>query len=197
MTEPDSELMERYRDGDEDAFRLIVQRFQRPLINFFFRLTWDRFAAEDYAQEVFVRLIRHRANYRPTAKFSTYLFRIAKNYWIDRYRERATSPRPASLEATVGGEDGDGPSLRNTVASDLPGAEELLDRKEIRRRVREALLLLPEEQRLVFVLSENQGLRYSDIAQVMEIPVGTVKSRMHAAVLRLRELLKDMAHGTS
>lgn len=197
MTEPDSELMERYRDGDEEAFRVLVQRFQRPLINFFFRLTFDRFIAEDYAQEVFARLIQHRLTYRPEAKFSTYVFRIARNFWIDRYRAKASSPKVASLEAPVGGEDGKEMTLKDTVAGNSPDAAEEYQRKEIRRRVQEALLRLPEEQRLVFVLSENQGLRYQDIAEVMEIPIGTVKSRMHAAVLRLRELLEDVANGNA
>ena len=99
MPESDSELMERFRDGDDDAFPAIVQRFQRPLVNFFYRLTWDRFTSEDYAQEVFARLIRHRKSYKRSAKFSTYLFRIAKNYWIDRYRERVKAPKMTSLKA--------------------------------------------------------------------------------------------------
>ncbi len=193
MTEPDSELMARYRDGDEQAFAALVDRYQRPLVNFFYRLVWNRATAEDYAQEVFARVIRHRGSYRPEAKFSTYLFRIARNYWIDRLRERASSPPPASLETPLSGCDGQAPSLRDTVAGKEPEPPEALRQQEIGRRVRAAVEALPEEQRLVFVLSENQGLRYAEIAEVMEIPVGTVKSRMHAAVLRLRELLKDVA----
>jgi RNA polymerase sigma-70 factor (ECF subfamily) len=192
MAPSDSELMERYRDGDEDAFRKLVERFQKPLINFFFRLTWDRYLAEDYAQEVFARLVRARASYHRSAKFTTYMFRIAKNYWIDRYRSKASAPHVASLEAGIGGQDGRPLTLRDTVEGTLADPEEMLDRKVIRRRVEEAVKRLPEEQRLVFVLSENQGLKYADIAEVMEIPVGTVKSRMHAAVRRLRDLLKDL-----
>ena len=102
MPESDSELMERFRDGDDDAFPVLVQRFQRPLVNFFYRLTWDRFTSEDYTQEVFARLIRHRKSYQRSAKFSTYLFRIARNYWIDRYRERTNAPKMTSLNVTVG-----------------------------------------------------------------------------------------------
>lgn len=192
MTESDSELMERYRDGDESAFRELVLKFQRPLINFFFRLTWDHYLSEDYAQEVFARLVRYRANYRRTAKFTTYMFRIAKNYWIDRYRERKSAPDLVSLETPVGSSDGRSLQLGQTVESDAPLPDDLLRRREIGERVAAAVKQLPEEQRLVFVLSENQGLRYADISEVMEIPVGTVKSRMHAAMRRLRELLKDV-----
>jgi RNA polymerase sigma-70 factor, ECF subfamily len=192
MPESDSELMERYRDGDEDALPILVQRFQRPLVNFFYRLTWDRFAAEDYAQEVFLRLIKARASYQRRAKFSTYLYRIAKNYWIDRYRERVSAPKVTSLNATIGSDEGRGQSLGDLVEGRSPAPAEEFKRKEIRRRVKDAVAQLPEEQRLVFVLSENQGLKYADISEVMEIPVGTVKSRMHAAMRRLRELLKDL-----
>jgi RNA polymerase sigma-70 factor (ECF subfamily) len=195
MPESDSELMERFRDGDDDAFPSIVQRFQRPLVNFFYRLTWDRFTSEDYAQEVFVRLIRHRKSYRRKAKFSTYLFRIAKNYWIDRYRERVKAPKMISLNLTVGTGEGRGLSLGDMVEGKVPAPAEELNRKDIGERLKDAVSRLPEEQRLVFVLSENQGLKYAEISEVMEIPVGTVKSRMHAAMRRLRVLLKDVYDG--
>jgi len=195
MPESDSELMERFRDGDDDAFPAIVQRFQRPLVNFFYRLTWDRFTSEDYAQEVFARLIRHRKSYRRTAKLSTYVFRIAKNYWIDRYRERVNAPKMTSLNASVGTGEGRGLSLGDTVEGKSPAPAEEMRRKEIRERLAEAVEQLPEEQRLVFVLSENQGLKYAEISEVMEIPVGTVKSRMYAAMHRLRDLLKDLYDG--
>ncbi len=185
--------MERFRDGDDDAFPGIVARFQKPLVNFFYRLTWDRFTSEDYAQEVFARLIRHRKSYRRSAKLSTYVFRIARNYWIDRYRERANAPKMTSLNMTVGTGEGRGLSLGDTVEGSGPAPAEELKRKEIRERLKEAVECLPEEQRLVFVLSENQGLKYAEISEVMEIPVGTVKSRMHAAMRRLRDLLKDLS----
>lgn len=195
MAESDADLMLRFRDGDEDAFLRLVQRFQRPLVNFFYRLTWDRFTAEDYSQEVFARLVRHRSSYRPTAKFSTYLFRIAKNYWIDQYRAKAAAPKVTSLQVPVGDGDGRAIELGDTVEGSGSRPEEMFGLKEIRERVKEAVSRLPEDQRLVFVLSENQGLKYADIAEVLEIPVGTVKSRMHAAVRRLREMLKDVADG--
>jgi RNA polymerase sigma-70 factor (ECF subfamily) len=192
MIDSDSELMERFRDGDEDAFRMLAQRFQRPLVNFFFRLTWDRFTAEDYAQEVFQRVVRARRGYRPEAKFRTWLFRIAKNYWIDRYRERKNAPRMSSLDQPIREDQGRPISLEDTIEGSSPRPELEVHRKEIGGAVKAAVARLSEEQRLVFVLSENQGLRYAEIAEVLEIPVGTVKSRMHAAVRRLRELLKDV-----
>jgi RNA polymerase sigma-70 factor (ECF subfamily) len=192
MIDSDSELMERFRDGDEDAFRALAQRFQRPLVNFFYRLTWDRFMAEDYAQEVFARIVRARAGYRPEARFRTWLFRIAKNYWIDRYRERKNAPRMSSLDQPVRQDEGKPITLEDTVEGPSPRPEDEARRKEIAQAVKRAVARLTEEQRLVFVLSENQGLKYAEIADVLEIPVGTVKSRMHSAVHRLRELLRDV-----
>lgn len=192
MIDSDSELMERFRDGDEEAFRTLAQRFQRPLVNFFYRLTWDRFTAEDYAQEVFARIVRARARYRPRAKFRTWLFRIAKNYWIDRYREGKNAPRMSSLDQPIGQDQGKPLTLEDTVEGPSPRPDDEVRRKEIGEAVKEAVKRLSEEQRLVFVLSENQGLKYAEIAEVLEIPVGTVKSRMHSAMHRLRELLRDV-----
>ena len=192
MTDSDSELMLRFAGGDDDAFRQLATRYRRPLVNFFYRLTWDRFTAEDYAQEVFARIVRARSRYRPEAKFRTWLFRIAKNYWIDRYREQKAAPPMSSLDHPVADNDGRPVTLTDTVEGSSPRPEDEVRRKEILVAVKTAVGRLPEEQRLVFVLSENQGLRYAEIAEVLEIPVGTVKSRMHAAVRRLRELLKDV-----
>jgi RNA polymerase sigma-70 factor (ECF subfamily) len=192
MTDQDSELMLKAGEGDDDAFNSLARKYERPLINFFYRLTWDRFTAEDYAAEVFLRVFKARARYKPVAKFRTWLFRIAKNYWIDRCRERATAPDMVSLSVTVGREASRPLELEDTVAGPAPRPAKEYDRKVIGKAIKEAVARLPEEQRLVFVFSENQGMRYSEISEVLEIPVGTVKSRMHAAVRRLRELLKDI-----
>jgi RNA polymerase sigma-70 factor (ECF subfamily) len=192
MTDSDSELMLRYRDGDEDAFRQLLELHQRPLVNFFYRLTRERFTAEDYAQEVFARVIRAKARYKPVAKFRTWLFRIAKNYWIDRCRERAAAPNMGSLDVPIHEEGGKPMALREAVEGSSPRPGDVMRQKEIGDAILAAVSQLPEEQRLVFVLSENQGLRYAEISEVLEIPVGTVKSRMHSAVRRLRGLLKDV-----
>ena len=195
MIDSDSELMERFRDGDVDAFQVLADRFQRPLVNFFYRLCWDRFTSEDYAQEVFARVVRARKGYRPEAKFRTWLFRIAKNYWIDRYREKRNRPFVGSLSHTIRDDGGKAVTLEDSVEGSSPQPDQEARRGEIRIAIETAVQELSEEQRLVFVLSENQGLKYAEIAEVLEIPVGTVKSRMHSAVRRLRELLKDVYDG--
>lgn len=184
----DAELMRRFGEGDDEAFRRIVERHERPLLGFFWRRCLDRALAEDCVQEVFLRLVRHRGSWRPDAKFTTYLYRIAENHWIDRYRSRKSAPPAASLEGLTDPEEADG-----TAAFAAPGAApaDRASQIELGTRIRRAVLRLTDEQRAVFALAETRGMKYEEIGRVLGIPVGTVKSRMHAAVTRLRELLAE------
>lgn len=184
----DAELMRRFGSGDDDAFRRLVERHERPLTGFFWRRCLDRAIAEDCVQEVFLRLVRHRGAWRPEAKFTTYLYRIAENHWIDRYRSRKSAPPEASLDGLVDEELGDASS---TFASADAAPGELAAQRELGERIRRAVMRLSDEQRAVFALAETRGMKYEDIGRVMGIPVGTVKSRMHAAVTRLREILAE------
>jgi RNA polymerase sigma factor (sigma-70 family) len=183
----DAELMRRFGAGDDEAFRRLVERHQKALLGFFWRRCLDRALAEDCVQEVFLRLVRHRGSWRPEAKFTTYLYRIAENHWIDRYRSRKSAPPEASLEAMTEEEPGTGSGF----AASGPTSSERAGQIELGERIRRAVLRLTQEQRAVFALAEARGMRYEDIAHVLSIPVGTVKSRMHAAVTRLRELLAE------
>ncbi|MBI4613928.1 MAG: sigma-70 family RNA polymerase sigma factor [Planctomycetes bacterium] len=187
----DIELMEAVRDGDDGAFSVLVERHWNTLLVFFHRLTWDRDAAEDWAQEVFCRIYEARREYRPSAQFTTYLFRVARNYWIDCYRKKGRRPKEQSLESP-GRSEGDrrGGGMRDRLAGDLPSPSDSLKRIEVLAQVRAALDELPPEQRIIFQLSEDQGMKYKEIAEALDIPLGTVKSRMFAAMNRLREILK-------
>jgi RNA polymerase sigma-70 factor (ECF subfamily) len=185
---PDAELMRRFGEGDDAAFRKLVERHQKPLLGFFWRRCLDRAVAEDCVQEVFLRLVRHRGSWRPDAKFTTYLYRIAENHWIDRWRSKKAAPPQTSLEGLADGEDGDAAS---TFAAAGPAPADRAGQIELGDRIRRAVLRLTPEQRSVFALAETRGMRYEDISRVLDIPVGTVKSRMHAAVTRLREILAE------
>jgi len=189
MNQTDVELMLRVREGDPEAFSDVVGRHQKPLLNYFYRLTWDRQKSEDLAQEVFLRLYRARASYSPQAKFTTYLYRIARNLWIDRYRSQKSSPGETSLDGPIGREGGRELRLRDQIAAPGRSPSEEAGGRELVRAMKSAVSELPEEQRQVFVLAQFQGLPYAKISEIMEIPEGTVKSRMHAAVRRLRGLL--------
>jgi RNA polymerase sigma-70 factor, ECF subfamily len=187
--ERDLALMRRFQAGDVDAFTDLYEAHLRGLLNFFFRLCWDRSLAEDFAQEVLLRIYKSAHKWEPTAKFTTYLYRIARNYWIDHCRLLSTQKENVSLDARFGAEDS--ATLMDRLPDDIRPPEDDLDRRELYCAIMKALAQLPDEQRMVFVLSEIEELKYNEIAEIMEVPLGTVKSRMHTAIGKLQELLGD------
>jgi RNA polymerase sigma-70 factor (ECF subfamily) len=180
--------MRRFGEGDDAAFHRLVERHQKPLLGFFWRRCLDRALAEDCVQEVFLRLVRHRGSWRPDAKFTTYLYRVAENHWIDRWRSKKSAPPVVSLDGLTG--DADVESAGAFPAPDAPPGDRAAQ-LELGEKIRRAVLRLTDEQRSVFALAEVRGMRYEDIGRTLGIPVGTVKSRMHAAVSRLREILAE------
>ncbi len=186
---PDEELMLSAGRGRVEAFEALVGRYEAALVRYFYRCTWDRARAEDLAQEVFVKLFTHSRDYEPTAKFTTYMYRVAHNLWVDDFRRRRHERGQVSLEA----EGGDGTSLREVVLSGADDPRDSARKEEIVEAVIEAVESLPEGHRAVFVLAEVEGMKYAEVAGILGIPEGTVKSRMHAAVIRLRERLAAVA----
>ncbi|MBI4564428.1 MAG: sigma-70 family RNA polymerase sigma factor [Planctomycetes bacterium] len=186
----DQALIEAIKKGDLAAFTELVSRHQRALVNFFYRCAWDLQTAEDCAQEVFVKLYAHLDAYEPRAKFTTFLYRVARNLWIDKVRAREADPKPISLEGTGGGAQN--VPLKDRIPSRGETPIETLTRREMQEALRRAIDALPKEQRLVVVLSEMQGLKYQEISEILEIPVGTVKSRMHTAIEKLKDLMRDI-----
>jgi RNA polymerase sigma-70 factor (ECF subfamily) len=170
----DFELMRRIRAGDGDAFAALVRRHQQPLLNFFARMGADR-DAEDMVQETFIRVFGYRERYRPTAKFTTFLYTVARHVWVDAVRRDSRRQRfEEALEAESAAVHDGG----------LGTAQAHMD-------VQAALARLPERLRSVVILSVHQGLRYREIADVLGIPPGTVKSRMFLALRRLKEMLDE------
>src|SRR5271154_3734565 len=187
MNDPDTALMERIRDGDQQAVVELVDRFQHELMGFFYHLSWDQLVAEEMVQDVFVNVYRSRSRYQPTARVRTFLYRIAHNLWIDHMRRQK---HHLSLDAEMGER-----SLRLSDVLKAPSGEDpdAANRDEtIRSRIQESLNGLPEGQREVFVLANNHGMKYQEISEVLGIPEGTVKSRMHNAVRTLRDDLQDL-----
>lgn len=179
--------MLRVKRGDPRAFTELVERFVRPLASFFHRLGADAATAEDCAQDVFLKLFRTRTAYEPRAKFSTYLFSIARHHWIDVVRHRAAGPTTVSSDAG-GGDDAHGSPADRLVAGD-PGVDARAQADEVGAALRRAVASLSAEQREVFALVQQDGMRYQEIADLLGIPVGTVKSRVHAVMNALRERL--------
>ena len=191
MTDDDARQMIAFRDGDVGAFSALVDRYQKTLVRFFYTQCFDRQLAEDLSQETWRRIYRSREDYVPRARFSTFLFRVARNLWIDQIRQRQKRGPTVSLDQEwTSADDGTGGALVDAMPSEEEDPRERLLREELRRTIEEALDRLGDGQRDVFVLAEFEGLRYHEISEILEIPVGTVKSRMFNAMRRLRELLK-------
>ena len=172
VVDPDAELMREVAAGDEAAFVQLVQRHQRPLLNFFARMGVSS-DGEDLVQETFVRLFRYRRSYRPSARFTTFLYVLARNVWADRGRRVVRLERLAShLER----------EMEIATQPERPGASESID-------VDAALSRLSPKLREVVVLNIYQGMRYQEVADVLGIPLGTVKSRLNLALTELRQII--------
>jgi RNA polymerase sigma-70 factor, ECF subfamily len=186
MVVADDELMSVFQGGGNDAFCELVDRYQRPLVRFFMLRGRGAEEAEDCAQDVWRKIFRARHDYTARAQFRTYLFRVARNHLIDRMRTaEARHPwLPFEEETAAGAMQGCADAARDGDPIDHAAARELLE------RVHAALERLPEAQREVFTLAHLDELTYDEAADVLGVPVGTIKSRMFHAVRRLRELLK-------
>jgi RNA polymerase sigma-70 factor, ECF subfamily len=182
--EEDLRLMGRARDGDVEAFSLLVRRHRERVSGFLYRLSWDREKAEDGAQEVFLRVWLSRRRYEPRARFTTFLYQVAQNYWLDERRKARARPEEVELTEPAGERRG---TLPRAPAITEPQHQLFLRYRQW--RIRQAIARLPERHRLVFVLAHLEGYRLAEVAEMLEIPVGTVKSRMNTAVRLLRDWL--------
>ena len=188
----DAELMQQFVAGDEKAFRALVERHRSPLVNFLYRHLWDRDAAEDMAQEVFCKLVVHSKQYQPqgSGSFKAYMYRIAMNMWINKCRKDGRRPQVLSLNRPADGKDA--PQFADRVVDRYRTPKTAFEQEEVMQAIQQAIQSLPEEQQMVFNLSEGQGLKYLEIATALDIPLGTVKSRLHLAVKKLRGMLRNL-----
>jgi RNA polymerase sigma-70 factor (ECF subfamily) len=174
----DSALMLRYKDGDTAAFETLYRRHNDALYRYLLRLSQHPAAAEDIFQEVWGKIIQSRKNYRPTAKFSTFIYRVAHNCFIDHVRRNKRHSNNTDLD----------PDLHADM-SEPP--ETLVERSLAKERLALALQHLPEEQRDVFLLHEEAGLGLDEIAFVTGCNRETAKSRLRYAVEKLRDALLE------
>lgn len=187
----DEELMELYADGRVDAFDLLVKRHEKPLFHFIRRSCGRKDQAEEILQEVFLRVIKSASRYEQTAKFTTWVYTIARNLCIDKARKANTRGTEVSMDKPHEGNP-DGQTLAQRMAdNDADSASVQYDRAQFRKELEQALQALPEEQREVFILREFSGLKYREIADAVDCPVPTVKSRMRYALETLRGHLAD------
>lgn len=178
--------LEALRDGDPRPFEALVRARAPTLVGFFRRLGAGRAEAEDLTQDVFLKLYRNAARYRPQGTVQAYCLRVAHNAWIDRRRRLSARPEAGPLPVAEGAAE-PGSAREPSSREAAPGAA--LEAHDEGERLARALASLPRGQAEVFELAVLQGLAYADVAAALEIPVGTVKSRVHHAVRRLRAAL--------
>lgn len=187
QSDPDAALMLRVKRGDRAAFAELVDKYRQPLLNFIFRTLRDESEAEDLAQTVFLQVFKSRARYKQTAKFSTWLFTIARNLCLNELRRRSRHPAE-SIEATRAEQD-DLPRQPLEDQAQTAPPERLL-RAELARKIEEALAGLPENQRTAILLCRQEELSYEEIAEVLCCSLSATKSLIHRGRETLKEKLK-------
>ena len=181
----DSTLVARALEGDRKAFEMIVRKYEQPLTSYLGRMTGEREAALDFAQEIFIKVYCSLGSYRPAYKFSTWLFKIPSNHLIDHWRKKKIPT--VSLDQPVDG--GDGP-LTPQVPDPGPSVIRKFELVEIRQKIERALEAVPETLRELFVLRHVNEFSYEEIADIKSLPVGTVKNRVFQAKEMIRKRME-------
>lgn len=188
----DAEVMLRVKAGDDSAYAFLIQKYRRPLVGFMYRMCHNPATAEELAQEVFLRVYRSRSSYEPSAKFSTWLYRIATNLAVNHARDtRHERPENTVRLDEPDQETGTTPDLADQSLS----AEEQLLKRERLAAIRSKVNALPERQRLAVMMHKYQQMDYRQIAAVMKLSESATKSLLFRAYETLREQLKEFVSG--
>ncbi|MFZ0138661.1 MAG: sigma-70 family RNA polymerase sigma factor [Candidatus Sulfotelmatobacter sp.] len=184
----DAEVMLRVKAGDQSAFDYLVQKYRRPLVSFMYRMARNSAAAEDLAQEVFLRVYRSRQTYEASAKFTTWLYRIATNLAVNHARD-TRHERPEVTASLDEPDEETGTTL--DIADGTITAEEALLRRERMLAIRSKVEALPERQKLAVIMHKYQQMDYKQIAEVLKLSESATKSLLFRAYETLREQLKE------
>jgi RNA polymerase sigma-70 factor (ECF subfamily) len=183
MASTDEELVARSMGGDLDSFNQLVLRWERPIYALAYRVIGREEDARDVAQETFLRAFRALAGFKGQAKFSSWLYRITLNLcrdWIRRERRAPVSQAPEGVDLIE----------LASAAEPSESVEDLVSRRELGREVAKAMAMLPEEQRTAIVLKEYHGLTFQEIADLLDCPLSTVKTRLYQGLSVLRKQLE-------
>lgn len=187
MSMAESELVQRSREGDQEAFGQLVLRYEQKVYNLAYRFTGNADDAQDLAQEAFVKAFLSLADFRGQAAFGTWLHRIVSNLCLDELRRRRRH-HVISLDEAVATNEGE---MERQVASNDDTPAEAVERRETQNRVQAAIATLDDEFRMALVLCDIEGYSYNEIAHIMDCPLNTVRSRIHRARKLLKERLQD------
>ena len=185
--DPDTELMLRVKKGDEAAFEELVDKYKQPVLNLVYRILRDATEAEDLAQNVFVQVFKSADRYRVEAKFSTWLFTIARNLCLNELRRRSRHPAD-SLEAAA--ETQEEHPARQFEDKASVSAPDLLLREELTSKVQDALASLPENQRTAILLFKEKEMSYEEISKILDCSLSATKSLIHRGRETLKQKLK-------
>jgi RNA polymerase sigma-70 factor, ECF subfamily len=185
--DPDAELMLRVKEGDEASFALLLDKHRSSVIHFLYRMVQNRAISEELAQEVFLRVYRSRETYEATAKFTTWLFRIATHVALNWLRDRKQERSQESLD-----EEEDGKPARH-VADRAPLVEQRMVAEVKAEEIRRAVSVLPEKQRAAVLMHKYEEMEYAQIAAVLSCSESAVKSLLFRAYETLRARLAHMA----
>jgi len=189
----DTNLMLRLKDGEQDAFREIVERHKLSVINLCLRFTGNRDDAEDLAQEIFIRVYQAAPRYQVTASFTTWLYRITVNLCLN-YQRRQKIIQFFSLDHNKNSPDQVKYQIPELTVKEQPDTE--LEKKEIQYFVQQAIQSLPENQKTAIILYRYHNLSYQEIADVLDTTISAVESRLHRAKENLKKKLKSLVEET-
>ena len=184
MARTDVQLMLDVKAGDEQSFELLLRKYRTPLVNFLYRMVRDPAAAEDLAQEVFLRVYRARKEYAPSAKFTTWMFRIATNVALNSVRDNRHRQMETSMDHTVGAGDDEQPAME--LPDRTPSVEQQLVAQTRSELILRAIHALPQKQRAAVLLHKYEELDYDEIARILECSESALKSLLFRAYETLR-----------
>jgi len=194
MARTDVQLMLDVKAGDEQSFELLLRKYRTPLVNFLYRMVRDTAVAEDLAQEVFLRVYRARLEYAPSAKFTTWMFRIATNLALNSVRDNRHRQMEISMDQSV--DTGEDEQRALEVPDRTPSVEQELVARCRAEMILKAIHTLPEKQRAAVLLHKYQELDYDEIARVLECSESALKSLLFRAYETLRVELAPLVSPT-
>ena len=184
----DADIMLRVKTGDQSAFEYLVQKYRRPMVSFMYRMSHNAAAAEDLAQEVFLRVYRSRSGYEASAKFTTWLYRIATNLAVN-YTRDTRHERPEAQVSLDEPDEETGTTM--DVPDRTPTVEQAIVRRERLAAIRAKVQALPERQKMAVIMHKYQQMDYKQIAEVLKLSESATKSLLFRAYETLREQLKE------
>lgn len=182
--EDEKKLIKKSISGDVESFEILISRYQKMAYNVAYRIMGNEEDAKDMAQESFIKIFKYIKNFRMDSSFSTWMYRIVMNTCKDELRKKKL--KVISIDKTI--DTGDG-SMQMDIEDSSRTPEQLLESKETSEEVQNALLQISENNRIVVVLRDIKGFSYSEISEIIDVPVGTIKSRINRGRQELKEIL--------